>query len=284
MRDRPQPFSSTSSGMSRPRADSRLRIAAPPRAGLPGSPPAAPMVRNSCCVMTLFENLLMSRMSIASGGESCTATSRAAAGTDAVAHLAGPGAALPFPQRAEHRGKVVSVLERAEVDGAFAAGESDRRRANGCSSGRRCRRAGARASRRSRLRRRARCAGTLSPATSGTTITRATFETGSGTNVIAIDLKFTSNASGPTLYARPSSPSNSAGSCRSGSKKVLSSTTSPRISRIPKPRSRLTSSHRLFDDELGIAAAAHVQIRRAALRRSAGASDMHLRAERERRP
>ena len=31
--------------------------------------------------MTLFENLLMSRMSMASGGESCTAMSRAAVGT-----------------------------------------------------------------------------------------------------------------------------------------------------------------------------------------------------------
>ena len=38
-----------------------------------------------------------------------------------------------------------------------------------------------------------------SPVTSGTTITRATFPTGSGTRWIAMDLKFTSNASGPTL-------------------------------------------------------------------------------------
>ena len=106
-----------------PRADSRLRIAAPPRAGLPGSPEAAPMVRNSCCVITLLLNLLMSRMSMASGGDSCAAISRASARHRALAHLAGPHAALPLPQRAEHRGEVAGVLERAEIDGALAAGE-----------------------------------------------------------------------------------------------------------------------------------------------------------------
>ena len=84
-----------------------------------------------CC-----ENLLMSRMSMASGGDSCAAISRALGRHRALAHLAGPGAALPLPQRAEHRGEVVSVLERAEVDGAFAAGERIRPRAAGCSSGR----------------------------------------------------------------------------------------------------------------------------------------------------
>ena len=78
----------------------------------------------------------MSRMSIASGGDSCAAISRADAGTAAFAHLAGPGAALPLPQRAEHRGEVVSVLERAEVDGALAAGERIHAAQAGCSSGR----------------------------------------------------------------------------------------------------------------------------------------------------
>ncbi len=37
------------------------------------------------------------------------------------------------------------------------------------------------------------------PATSGMTMTRATFAAGSGTKVTAMDLKFTSSASGPTL-------------------------------------------------------------------------------------
>ena len=94
------------------------------------------MVRNSCCVITLLLNLLMSRISMASGGDSCAAISRAVAGTDAFAHLAGPGAALPLPQRAEHRGEVVSVLERAEVDGALAAGQRIDAARCGCSSDR----------------------------------------------------------------------------------------------------------------------------------------------------
>ena len=41
--------------------------------------------------------------------------------------------------------------------------------------------------------------GAFRPATSGTTMTRATFAAVSGTNVMAIDLKLSSSASGPTL-------------------------------------------------------------------------------------
>ena len=49
------------------------------------------------------------------------------------------------------------------------------------------------------LARRARMRGYFMPATSGTTMTRATLAAGSGTKVMAMDLKFTSSASGPTL-------------------------------------------------------------------------------------
>ena len=52
-RDSPQPFSRISSGAVMPRAVSNPRTAVAPRAGLPGSPPAAPRVRNSCCVIKI---------------------------------------------------------------------------------------------------------------------------------------------------------------------------------------------------------------------------------------
>src|SRR5207245_1940331 len=77
-RERPEPFSSTSSGAWICFAASHCLIACAASSARAGGPPSsAPSVRKSWRAMTLFENLLMSRTISASGSDSCTYTSRA---------------------------------------------------------------------------------------------------------------------------------------------------------------------------------------------------------------
>jgi hypothetical protein len=76
-------------------------------------------------------------------------------------------------------------------------------------------------------------AGSFSPSSGGMATIRALRVSGSGTKPSVIALKFSSSASGPALYGRSRSPSNSPGSWTEGSNAERSSTTSPRISRMP---------------------------------------------------
>ena len=83
-RDRPEPFSSTSSGMASVRLVSQSASARLARSGVPGWRAASlPSVRKSWRVITLLLYLLISRITSASGADSCSAMRRASAGTAA---------------------------------------------------------------------------------------------------------------------------------------------------------------------------------------------------------
>ena len=81
-RDRPAPLSMTSSGMSRPWRASRLLATASLLATVAGlRPRSAPSVSSSVRAMTLLLRLLIWRMTSASVGESCEASTTASPGT-----------------------------------------------------------------------------------------------------------------------------------------------------------------------------------------------------------
>ena len=78
MRDRPEPFSITKSGRSKPRAFAQSRMLRAPRAARPGRLlSSASMVSSSCRAITLLLNLLMSVTIVASGAEVWVYSTRA---------------------------------------------------------------------------------------------------------------------------------------------------------------------------------------------------------------
>ena len=126
-------------------------------------------------------------------------------------------------------------------------------------------------------------AGTLSPATSGTTITRATFETGSGTNVMAIDLKFTSSYIGADVVRTALLAIELRRIVAQGLEEGLVEhhvTADLADAEAAQPADQ---QPQLLDHELGVPAAAHIQIPAQRLAED-GSLRHHLRAERERRP
>ena len=102
--------------------------------------------------------------------------------------------------------------------------------------------------------------GALSPATSGTTTTRATLATVSGTSVMAIDLKFTSSAIGPDVVGAAFLAIELGRIVCEGLEEGLVEHHVAADLADAEAAQPADQQPQVFDHQLGVAAAAHVQI------------------------